>query len=186
MKLKKVHKNTHQCWRDIKQRCNNPNSRRYYTHGARGIKVCAEWENSYSTFLEDMGEKPDGFTIERIDNNQGYSKENCKWATPKEQAQNRRTNINVTFNNETHSVAVWAGIIGISHSALTKRLHKFDIAKALSPKYYGHIKVNKNTKQEILQKYKAGNFTQKELASYYNICQQTISKWLVKEVNYGN
>lgn len=165
----------------MKQRCNNPNNHRYYTHGSRGIKVCKEWEKSYETFLADMGEKPDGYTIERIDNNKGYTKENCKWATPKEQAQNRRTTKNITFKNETHSIAVWASMIGISQSSLTKRLNTLELEKALSPNYYGHIKVNKNTKQEIIQKYKTGKFTQKELASYFNICQQTISKWIVKE-----
>ena len=185
MKAKKVHKATYQCWKDMKQRCNNPNCRRYYTHGARGIKVCKEWEKSYETFLKDMGEKPDGYTIERIDNNKGYSKDNCKWATPKEQAKNRRTNINITFNGETHNISEWAIIIGISPSSLKKRLIRYTLEKALSPKYYGHIPVNKTTKEEILEKYKTGKYYQKELAALYNITQQTISKWIVKEKKLG-
>ena len=132
MKQKKAHKKTHQCWRDMRQRCNNPNSHRYYTHGARGIKVCKEWEESYKAFLDDMGEKPDGFTIERLDNNKGYYKENCTWASPKEQAQNRRTTRHITYNNQTKTLLEWAKEIGLSHNAMSKRLKNWSIEKAIN------------------------------------------------------
>ena len=124
-------KRTNQCWRDMRQRCLNPNSHRYYTHGGRGISICTRWE-SFPNFLEDMGLKPDGFTLERIDNNGGYSPENCKWATPHEQARNRRTNVFICFNGETKTIMDWANELGLSFTAMKKRLKKWPLEKALT------------------------------------------------------
>lgn len=124
-------KRTNQCWRDMRQRCLNPNSQRYYTHGGRGITICDRW-GVFKNFLEDMGLKPDGYTLERVNNDAGYSPDNCKWATPHEQARNRRTNVFVEFNGEVKTVIDWANSLGISFSAMNKRLRKWPLDRALS------------------------------------------------------
>jgi len=124
---------TYRVWDHVLQRCNNPNCKAYKDYGGRGITVCKRWMK-FENFLEDMGEYPrKGYSIERTNNNLGYYKKNCKWATRKEQSRNRRSNRNYTFNNKSRCKTDLAKEYGISVSLLTHRLDKlgWSIEKAL-------------------------------------------------------
>lgn len=82
---------TYRSWASMIQRCNNKNNSRYHRYGGRGITVCGSWLNSFENFLSDMGERPKGMTLDRYPNNDGnYESSNCRWATPAQQANNRR------------------------------------------------------------------------------------------------
>lgn len=113
-------------WSGIRQRCNNPNdSDAFKLYGARGISVYPEWDNpdGFASFFAHVGERPGaGYSIDRIDNSRGYEPGNLRWATPKEQAQNRRDNRLLTLNGETHCVSEWARIKGIGIITLGSRI----------------------------------------------------------------
>ncbi len=110
-------------WGEMLQRCENPNSNRYYTHGARGIKVCERWRHSYTAFIEDMGRRPaKELTLERRDNDGNYEPGNCYWATRVEQARNRRNSLSITIGGQTKPLLVWAEETGIKYATIYYRL----------------------------------------------------------------
>lgn len=80
---------TYRSWKEMRSRCNNPKAQNFKWYGGRGIRVCPEW-GSYEAFLADMGERPAGKTLDRIDSDGNYEKQNCRWATAKEQAETNR------------------------------------------------------------------------------------------------
>lgn len=103
-------------------RCYNEKDREYHNYGGRGIKVCDRWKNSFELFYKDMGKAPPRTTIDRMDNNGGYSPENCRWATNYTQSRNRRNNYNVTYNGKTLCLSDWAVKLDIPYPTLRKRL----------------------------------------------------------------
>lgn len=120
-------------WSHMNQRCMNPNDKEYKNYGGRGIKVCRRWKR-FANFIEDMGERPtEKHSLDRIDNNSEYNKENCRWATKKEQAHNRRDNRLETYNGISKCVASWAEEYMIPYYSLLWRLnHEWSMYRALT------------------------------------------------------
>lgn len=108
----------------MRSRCNNPNTNNYKYYGAKGIKVCEEW-NSFKTFYDwaiNHGYS-DNLTLDRIDSNKGYEPQNCHWISISEQQRNRSDNCNITINGETKCLSEWARFYGISWATARSR-HK--------------------------------------------------------------
>lgn len=110
-------------WCGMITRCHNPNSKSYPGYGGRGIFVCDRWRK-FENFYADMGDPPADMSLDRINGNLGYSPDNCRWATAKEQRANSRTVRLLTFNGETFNVSEWAERLGINPSSLTERLDR--------------------------------------------------------------
>lgn len=108
-------------WSAMRNRCNNPNAADYPRYGARGIRVCDRW-SSFENFHADMGPRPDGTTLGRIDNAGHYAPGNCRWETIRQQARNTRTNVHVTHDGLTLTVIEWAERTGISAVAIYQRI----------------------------------------------------------------
>jgi hypothetical protein len=102
-------------------RCRKPDSDQFRYYGARGIRVCERWLE-FSNFLADMGERPTGKTLDRIDNDGNYEPGNCRWATHAEQMSNSSRNVRLTFRGETLTLTQWAQRIGVGKTTLACRL----------------------------------------------------------------
>jgi len=100
--------NIYNSWRSLRQRCSNKNNREYHNYGGRGIKVCDRWINSFENFYKDMGKRPKGKSIDRIDYNGNYEPENCRWATREEQDNNKRNNHFIEYRGEKKTLAQWS------------------------------------------------------------------------------
>lgn len=113
-------------WYQMRRRCNNPNYPEFQYYGGRGIKVCDEWEKDFSSFKK-WAEKTgytDELSIDRIDPDKGYSPDNCRWATNKEQCNNKRSNIRITYNGKTQTLAQWCEELNLNYQAARARCAK--------------------------------------------------------------
>jgi len=118
----------------MRTRCENPNYKEFYLYGGRGITVCERWRKGYEFFLEDMGTPPIGLTLERNDVNGEYSKENCRWTTTIEQANNKRNSAFIEFNGKKQTVIQWARELGIKAGTIYfRRQRGYSAEAALSP-----------------------------------------------------
>lgn len=123
---------THRSWTTMKSRCSNPKDSSFGNYRERGITVCDRWLK-FENFYEDMGDRPEDMSLDRIDNNSGYSKENCRWATQQEQGNNRRTNRFLDFEGKRQTVTQWASEIGVHRHTIYARLERgWTIEKALT------------------------------------------------------
>lgn len=119
-----THKQRYANWRNMMNRCYDETNQDYAGYGGRGIKVCTEWHDR-KKYYEYLAKKPEGTSIDRIDNDGDYTPNNCKWATPKEQALNRRSNRKLTYKGRTQSITVWADELGIKRTTLIMRINKY-------------------------------------------------------------
>lgn len=121
-------------WAGLKDRCGNPRNKKWKNYGGRGIKVCRRWLESFSNFIEDMGRKPSpAHSIDRKNNDGDYQPDNCRWATPTQQANNQTQNRRITHEGETKTLSQWAKHTGISYGTIQTRLDSgWSIEKSLS------------------------------------------------------
>ena len=144
----------YRAWCQMFTRCNNINIPGYKNYGGRGIKICKQW-SKFENFLKDMGEPPTkDHMLERIDNNRGYSKKNCKWGTRKEQNRNKRNIIMITFGGKTQCLKDWASELKINYYTLINRINRYNwsIEKAFSSpprKSITHLTFNGKTQRII-------------------------------------
>lgn len=124
------HTSTHRLWAGAIQRCTNPNHPSYHRYGGRGITVCERWM-TFENFLADMGERPKGLLLERIDNNKGYCPENCRWATIKEQCNNRSSSRLIKTSMGMLSIQQIADIAGVGYGAIINRIRRGSTGDAL-------------------------------------------------------
>ncbi len=126
---------TYYAWNAMKARCLNPKNISYPNYGGRGVKICRRWMNSFVNFLKDMGPKPRGLTLERINNKTGnYCPSNCKWDTQKNQCNNKRNSHFLTFNGDRKTIMQWAEHLGIKANTLYARInrHRWSVRKSLT------------------------------------------------------
>lgn len=112
---------TYCTWVRMRQRCEQPKLKAYPRYGGRGIIVCERWQK-YENFLADMGPRPDGLSLDRINNDGNYEPGNCRWATDYEQQNNRSSNRPITWRGRTQNLKQWAKELGMRHTTLSRRL----------------------------------------------------------------
>jgi len=129
-------------WSGMRTRCLNKNSENYAAYGGRGITICKKW-NTFAGFYKDMGDPPKGLTLDRKNNDKGYSKVNCRWASAYTQAVNRKSTRFITYKKETKSISDWARSIGIRIDTLHHRFTAgWSIEKALLTPVKNYVKNN--------------------------------------------
>jgi hypothetical protein len=115
-------KKIYDAWFQMVRRCHVPTCKDFKHYGARGIVVCQEWRNDIQRFEADMGQRPPGGTLERIDVDGPYSKDNCRWASQKEQTRNARSNIVLTYGGKSQCLGAWAEDLKLRYHTLYRRV----------------------------------------------------------------
>jgi len=134
-------------WAHMRSRCKNSNSQYYFRYGGRGVKVCKEWDKSFSSFLADMGKRPSIWhSLERINLDGDYEPSNCKWALKKEQMRNTSRNSQITIGGVTRLLCEWVEISGINPTTLRGRIRaRWPDDKILDKKRFQKINLNRKT-----------------------------------------
>ena len=135
-------------YRSMLIRCYKEEDKSFKDYGGRGIYVCDGWrgKDGLKNFAEDMGERPEGTQIDRIDNNGPYSPENCRWATNKENCRNKRSTKFITFNGKTQSLPDWAEELNIHYKALWSRVDRWGVERAFTEAIHTSQQRDRNEK----------------------------------------
>jgi len=131
-------KRTYKSWIDMRHRCLCPRHPRFHRYGGAGVTISVEW-NSFATFLSDLGPRPEGFTLFRIDKSKPYQKDNCRWATPAEQSVNRIDSTKYEYDGKCLTIKEWSELTGIPCRRLQHRLvtYRWPVDIALTaPKHF--------------------------------------------------
>lgn len=154
-------------WARMINRCERPNDKSYKNYGGRGIVVCDRWKESPKNFLEDMGYRPsDNHSIDRIDVNGNYEPSNCRWATQKEQNNNRRGNINITHNSKTKTLAEWCDDLGLSYAMVSQRINKYGMTFSEA--------ITKPAKNTTTYRFNGKDLTLKEWGKELGVASKTL------------
>jgi len=174
---------TYKSWQHMKERCHKPNTTDYHRYGGRGITVCKRWLESFDNFLQDMGVKPEGLTIDRIDNDGNYTPENCRWATLRQQANNTRANKHITHNGITLTQAQWSRRLGISPATIIWRLKRWDIEDVFAPPSERKSRHKRGSSQHaskltesIVLSIRSDTRLAKDIALEYGVSESTIGR----------
>jgi hypothetical protein len=140
---RQTHFRLYKVWDNMKARCYNPKHTSYYLYGGRGITICDEWKNNFASFAKwaykngyDENAPKGKCTIDRVDNNKGYSPDNCKWVTIGQNLNNKRNCRMFTHDGKTQSLADWARELGMDYNAFLSRMHRngYDFEQAILPR----------------------------------------------------
>jgi hypothetical protein len=170
----------YRAWQKMKDRCLNPKNKYFHHYGGRGITVCARWLESFQNFYADMGPRPFAkHSIDRVNNNGNYEPGNCQWRSRRAQNNNRRTNIVIEFNGESHTQTEWSRITGVHERYICYRLNagwSTEQALSLNPVRPRHRLTPEQTR-EICDGAKAGSSIT-SLAKLYKTTPYTVKKLL--------
>lgn len=168
-------KRARRIWQAMIGRCHRPAHSAFRHYGARGISVCERWR-VFENFYADMGDPPRGLTIERKDNNLGYSLDNCIWATMQEQNRNRRSTRWLEFDGKRMIMKDWAAHIGIAPTALARRLDcGWSIQRALTTPNCTRMTRSSRSEEQRAQ-IRSSSLSQRVLARAFNISRATVRR----------
>jgi len=164
-------------WRSMHNRCYNANQTSYVNYGGRGIAVDAAWhgKEGYQAFLRDMGERPEGATIERVNNDANYGPLNCRWASREEQSNNKRNNKFYTVHGKTQTLAMWAKELGCTSNAIRLRIkYGMSLEEAVSKPI--PERPNSKLTMDQAQAIRAGYpmLSAQKLAAQYGVCKKSV------------
>ncbi len=167
----------HDVWRNMIHRCHNKKDSAYKNYGGRGIFVCERWRNSFQSFLEDMGPRPPGYSVERINNNGPYAPENCKWATRAEQSRNRRNNVWIVAGGKKQVITDWANQIGENVETISLRMREYGWTPAQAVNQEQRINPLSN-----MLTYKGETLPTKDMAAKYGIDPEVLRGRLMRGI----